>query len=108
MLYTPTASAFTSNLSTVYRIVTTYEETLLQTASYLMKRHKDSLIRINLPYREQQTVSLIFENGETHYHHPRTASYLGTKSISIQFFEDLLNIHRTLDVPKNWQIFNGQ
>ncbi len=94
------SSALNPKLLTVSEIDTISEETLLQTASYLMKRHKDSLIRINLPYREQQTVSLIFENGETHYHHPRTASYLGTKSVSIQFFEDLLNIHRTLGIPK--------
>ena len=93
-------AALNPKLLTVAHMDTISEGTLLRTASYLMEMHKDSLTRINLPYREQQTVSLIYENGETHYHHPRTATFLGAKSFSIQFFEDLLHIHRTLAIPK--------
>ncbi|MCM4166605.1 PepSY domain-containing protein [Arenibacter sp. H213] len=93
-------AALNPKLLTATQIDTISEGTLLRTASFLMEMHKDSLTRINLPYREQQTISLIYKNGETHYHHPQTATFLGTKSASIQFFEDLLNIHRTLAIPK--------
>ncbi|WP_150451816.1 PepSY-associated TM helix domain-containing protein [Arenibacter lacus] len=92
-------AALNPRLLTVRQVDSLPEETLMQTASQLIKVHKDSLVRVNLPYREQQTISLLFNNGTTRYYHPKTTSFLGTKSASIHFFEQLLNVHRTLAIP---------
>ncbi len=83
------------------------ENSLYKTAYKLVEQHRDSLDKINLPYREQQTISLIFKNGETHYYHPYSADFLGEKSASIEFFEDLLNFHRTLGIPKIGKYITG-
>ncbi|MCX2679122.1 PepSY-associated TM helix domain-containing protein [Galbibacter sp. EGI 63066] len=65
------------------------------------EHYKSHLVsKIFLPYREQQTISIQFKNGKTNYYHPLTNEFLGEKSASISFFENLLNLHRTLGVPK--------
>ncbi|AVR47298.1 PepSY domain-containing protein [Christiangramia fulva] len=76
------------------------EEKLLKTSQTLYKTHQDSIGKIFLPYREQQSISIIFRDGKTFYYHPRTGELLGEKSASILFFEDLLRIHRSLGIPK--------
>jgi|SRR5690606_3532647 len=76
------------------------EETLLKTSLALYENQKNSVAKIFLPYREQQTISVIYTNGKTLYYQPENRSFLGQKSASILFFEDLLNIHRTLGIPK--------
>lgn len=80
---------------------------LYKTASKLVEQHSDSLAKINLPYREQQTISLVYKNGETHYYHPISGVYLGRKSDSILFFENLLNFHRTMGIPKIGKYITG-
>jgi uncharacterized iron-regulated membrane protein len=75
------------------------ETTILTSVASLTEIHKDSLSRIFLPYREQQTISILFKNGKTNYYHPVTKKILGEKSASISFFENLLNLHRTLGIP---------
>ncbi|MCK0147276.1 PepSY domain-containing protein [Arenibacter sp. F26102] len=84
-----------------------HDTSLYTTASNLMEQHGDSIAKINLPYRQQQTISLIYKNGETLYYHPFTADFLGEKSASIEFFEDLLNFHRTLGIPKIGKYITG-
>jgi len=76
------------------------EKTLLKTTSELYRSQKDTIAKILLPYREQETVSILYKNGQTLYYHPETGVPLGKKSASIKFFEDLLKIHRTLGIPK--------
>ncbi|MGV8814715.1 MAG: PepSY-associated TM helix domain-containing protein [Gelidibacter sp.] len=76
------------------------EETLLKTSLTLYENQKDSVAKIFLPYREQQTISVIYTNDKTLYYHPENGRILGQKSASIAFFENLLNIHRTLGIPK--------
>ncbi|TVZ27845.1 putative iron-regulated membrane protein [Gillisia sp. Hel_I_86] len=76
------------------------EEALLKTSLTLYESQKDTVAKIFLPYREQQTISIVYNNGQTLYYHPKNGMVLGKKSASISFFEDLLNIHRTLGIPK--------
>lgn len=76
------------------------EETLLKTTLALYESQKDTVAKIFLPYREQQTIFIVYNNGESLYYHPKNGMVLGKKSASISFFEDLLNIHRTLGIPK--------
>jgi len=76
------------------------EKTLLKTSSELYRSQKDTIAKIFLPYREQETVSIIYKNGQTLYYHPETGAPLGKKSASIKLFEDLLKIHRSLGIPK--------
>ena len=83
------------------------ENNLYKTAYNLVEQHKDSLTKINLPYREQKTISLEYTNGETNYYHPISGSLLGKKSSSIEFFENLLNFHRTLGIPKIGKYITG-
>ena len=80
---------------------------LYTTANNLLQQHGDSIAKINLPYREQQTISLEYKNGETHYYHPISGFFLGKKSSSIEFFENLLNFHRTLGIPKIGKYITG-
>ncbi|WP_422350871.1 PepSY-associated TM helix domain-containing protein [Flagellimonas sp.] len=75
------------------------EGTIMETTASLLAIHGDSINSIFLPYREQQTISIKFDNGETSYHHPVTRAFLGGKSASILFFENLLVLHRTLGIP---------
>lgn len=76
------------------------EVTILKSAVSLIEAHKDSISKIFLPYREQQTIAIQFKNGKTNYYHPVTNKFLGEKSASILFFESLLNLHRTLGIPQ--------
>ena len=76
------------------------EAVILRSAETLIATHQDSIGKIFLPYREQQTISIRFKNGQTNYYHPVTTKNLGEKSASISFFENLLNLHRTLGIPK--------
>lgn len=80
---------------------------LYTTANNLLQQHGDSIAKINLPYREQKTISLEYTNGETNYYHPISGSLLGKKSSSIEFFENLLNFHRTLGIPKIGKYITG-
>lgn len=75
------------------------EANIHSVALQLVERHGDSISALNLPYREQQTVSVVFKNGKTLFYHPVTARLLGEKSSSMIFFEGLLNLHRTLGIP---------
>lgn len=75
------------------------EETLLETSLALYEENKGSIIKIFLPYREQQSISIIYTNGKTFYYHPGTGELLGQKSVSILFFENLLKVHRSLGIP---------
>lgn len=74
------------------------EAKLLKTSRTLYKTHKDSVGKIFLPYREQQSISVIYRTGKTLYYHPGTGELLGEKSVSILFFENLLKIHRSLGI----------
>lgn len=74
------------------------EKVILSTAKKIVKEHKQ-LQKIFLPYREQQTISIIDKEGLTYYYHPEKAELLGAKTKTIIFFEDLLNIHRSLGIP---------
>lgn len=76
------------------------EAALFKTSLALYENQKDSVAKIVLPYREQQTISVSYTNGQTLYYHPENGRLLGQKSASILFFEDLLNIHRTLGIPE--------
>lgn len=76
------------------------EATILKSAVSLIETHKDSIGKVYLPYREQQTIAIQFKNGKTNYYHPVTSESLGEKSVSILFFENLLNLHRTLGIPQ--------
>ncbi|MCG2462513.1 PepSY domain-containing protein [Flavobacteriaceae bacterium F89] len=75
------------------------EEALLKTTLALYENQRDSVAKIFLPYREQQTISVTYLDGKTLYYHPENGMVLGYKSNSISFFEYLLNIHRTLGIP---------
>lgn len=75
------------------------EKILLESTVSLMALHQDSIQSVFLPYREQETLSLLFDNGDTRYYHPKTMAFLGEKSNSIVFFEQLLNLHRNLGIP---------
>jgi len=79
----------------------------LQTASFLTATHSDSIGKMFLPYREQQTISIEFKNGKTNYYNSENGQYLGEKSASIVFFEDLLKFHRTLLIPKIGKYVTG-
>jgi uncharacterized iron-regulated membrane protein len=79
----------------------------VETASFLTKTHSDSISKMFLPYREQQTISIQFTNGETKYYNPENGQFLGDKSASIVFFEDLLKFHRTLLIPKIGKYVTG-
>lgn len=94
------SAALNPKLLKVDSIKTITEETLLKTSLVLYEKHKDTVAKIFLPYREQQTISIVYTNGKTLYYHPENGSVLGRKSISISFFENLLKIHRTLGIPK--------
>lgn len=72
---------------------------ILQTTISLIEVHKDSISKIVLPYREQQTISIEFKGGRKNYYHPSSGSLLGEKSNSIVFFETLLRLHRSLGIP---------
>jgi len=76
------------------------EKTILKSTTSLMAKYKDSLSSVFLPYREQQTISLKFENGNTAYFDPKNLTFLGEKSSSIHFFENLLSLHRSLGIPR--------
>ena len=86
-------------LLTVSEFNTISEHTFHQTTYNLVRNYGDSISVLNLPYRGQQTISVVFVCGETRYYHPVTGKFLGIKSTSITFFESLLNIHRTLGIP---------
>lgn len=75
------------------------DRTIMETTASLVAVHGDSINSMFLPYREQQTISITFNNGKTSYYHPETHAYLGKKSASIRFFENLLVLHRTLGIP---------
>ncbi|MCM4174157.1 PepSY domain-containing protein [Arenibacter sp. TNZ] len=100
-------SLLNPELLTIEKINSIDEINLYKTASKLIEQHKDSLAKINLPYREQQTISLVYKNGKTQYYHPISAAYLGEKSSSIVFFENLLNFHRTVGIPKIGKYITG-
>ena len=93
-------SALNPELLTVANFVSVSEEEIHSTASGLAEKYGDSITALNLPYREQQTVSVVFKNGKTLFYHPGTAKFLGEKSSSMIFFENLLKIHRTLGIPE--------
>ena len=76
------------------------EETIHKTAYELYRNFGDNLLAIHLPNREQQSIQLVLENGESRFFHPQTGNMLGEKTSSIRFFEGLLSFHRTLLIPK--------
>lgn len=78
-----------------------------KTAASLTVTHSDSISKIFLPYREQQTISIAFKNGKTNYYNSENGRFLGEKSTSILFFEDLLKFHRTLLIPKIGKYVTG-
>jgi uncharacterized iron-regulated membrane protein len=100
-------SIFNPELLTIGQNTPFDENMLYRTAYELVEEHRDSLTKINLPYREQQTISLVFKNGATHYYHPISGHFLGEKSATIKFFENLLNFHRTLGIPKIGKYITG-
>lgn len=75
------------------------DRTIMEATASLVAIHGDSINSIYLPYREQRTISITFNNGTTRYFHPKTQATLGKKSASILFFENLLVLHRTLGIP---------
>lgn len=75
------------------------EKTILNSAYFLAAQNEGEVNKVFLPYREQQTISINYKNGKTLYYHPKTRVFLGEKSMSIQFFETLLKLHRTLGIP---------
>lgn len=79
----------------------------LKTAASLTATHSDSISKMFLPHREQQTISIEFENGKTNYYNSENGQFLGEKSASIVFFEDLLKFHRTLLIPKIGKYVTG-
>lgn len=92
-------AALNPQILTVANFISVSEAEIHSVALRLVERHADNISALNLPYREQQTVSVVFKSGETLFYHPVTAQFLGEKSSSMKFFEDLLNIHRTLGIP---------
>jgi len=93
-------AALNPKLLKVENIEDINEAAILKSAASLVEAHKDSLGKMYLPYREQQTISIDFKNGKTTYYHPVTEIILGEKSGSISFFENLLNLHRSLGIPE--------
>jgi len=87
------------NLLKVEDIGNLEERTILESAASLLAIHGDSINSMFLPYREQETISVQFNNAKTTYYHPKTLAFLGRKSASILFFENLLVLHRTLGIP---------
>ncbi|RTY72565.1 PepSY domain-containing protein [Flavobacterium sp. LS1P28] len=83
------------------------DDVFLKTASSLATTHSDSISKMFLPYREQQTISIEFKNGKTNYYNSENGQFLGEKSASIVFFEDLLKFHRTLFIPKIGKYVTG-
>lgn len=100
-------SMLNPELLTIEHIKPFDENLLYRTAYELVEQHRDSLAKINLPYREQQTISLVYKNGTTLYYHPISGHFLGEKSASIKFFENLLNFHRTMGIPKIGKYITG-
>lgn len=99
-LWQPELSAlFNPELLTIRAHEPVSEEVIHRTAFGLYRKNGDSLRHIGLPYREQQSISLTYNNGTTAFFHPVTGAFLGTKSPSMQFFEGLLRFHRTLLIP---------
>lgn len=98
-VWQPEITAFLNpKLLTVENFETINERSFLKTAASLSEIHKDSITQLLLPYREQQTISILFKNGKTLYYHPVTQNFLGEKTTSISFFEYLLSLHRTLGI----------
>lgn len=93
-------AALNPELLTVSNFVSVSEAEIHSTASALAERYSDRITALNLPYREQQTVSVVLKDGKTLFYHPRTAQFLGEKSSSMIFFDDLLMFHRTLGIPQ--------
>lgn len=93
-------AALNPQLLTVANFNSVSEAEIHTAALRLAEKYGDSISILNFPYREQQTVSVVFKNGETLFYHPVTAQFLGEKSSSMIFFEGLLNIHRTLGIPE--------
>ncbi|NIJ45008.1 putative iron-regulated membrane protein [Wenyingzhuangia heitensis] len=86
-------------LLTIQASTKVLETDILKTTQKVIAKQVN-LKKVILPYREQQTLSIVYQNGHVAYYHPKTGEYLGRKSKSIQFFDDLLHIHRTLGIPK--------
>lgn len=93
-------AALNPELLQVENIENIKDATILKSAVSLIETHNDRIDKIFLPYREQQTIAIQFKNGKTNYYHPVTSESLGGKSTSILFFENLLNLHRTLGIPQ--------
>lgn len=93
-------AALNPELLKVENIENIKDATIVKSVVSLIETHKDSIDKIFLPYREQQTIAIQFKNGKTNYYHPVTSESLGEKSASISFFESLLNLHRTLGIPQ--------
>lgn len=87
-------------LLTVKEFSSINENTILNSAYALVEQNQDKVSKVFLPYREQQTIAIKFTNGITKYFHPVTKEFLGEKSTSINFFETLLSLHRTLGMPQ--------
>jgi uncharacterized iron-regulated membrane protein len=100
-------AALNPELLIAKNIDTLDDAVFIQTASFLAATHSDSISKMFLPYREQQTISIQFTNGETKYYNPENGQFLGDKSASIVFFEDLLEFHRTLLIPKIGKYVTG-
>ena len=83
------------------------ENQLKQTASALIEKNKQRLSAVKLPYREQETLALVFMTGKVSYFNPSTGEYLGDASASMVFFENLLKVHRTLLIPKYGKYIMG-
>lgn len=83
------------------------DDVFLKTAASLMATHSNTISKMFLPYREQQTISIEFKNGITNYYNSQNGQFLGEKSDSIVFFEDLLKFHRTLFIPSIGKYVTG-
>ncbi|MBE0393240.1 PepSY domain-containing protein [Flavobacterium sp. PL002] len=83
------------------------EAVFLKTAASLTATHSDSISKMFLPYREQQTISIEFKNGKINYYNSENGQFLGERSASIVFFENLLKFHRTLLIPEIGKYVTG-
>lgn len=92
------SAALNPEILTVADFNSVMEDEIHATALQLTKKHLDSISVLNLPYREQQTISLVFDSGKTLFYHPGSGNRLGGRSSSMIFFENLLKIHRTLGI----------
>lgn len=101
------SSALNPELLKMKNIDSLNDAIFLKTASSLTTTHSDSISKMFLPYREQQTISIEFKNGKTNYYNSENGQFLGEKSTSIVFFEDLLKLHRTLFIPKIGKYVTG-